>query len=170
MMCLAIREMGLRGSPSECGQEQDRLSSCLNLMACVITWARLDSIAVVVPESVHYHRDAIKAIPQKPKAPACDLLFRVCTAASIHLLGRSARKHRASRQPAARWSTGNSSSHRPAQLLLGVSSPSTHQDSHRSKPDLDSQKADLARFGRSIPCGEEPAAHTIRYSCKGTVR
>lgn len=32
---------------------QDRLSSCLNLMACVITWARLDSIAVVLPESVH---------------------------------------------------------------------------------------------------------------------
>ena len=93
-MCLAIRRMGLRVSPSECRLEQDRLSSCLNLMACVITWARLDSIAVVVPESVHNHRGAI---PQKPKAPAYDLLFRVCTAASIHLLGRSARKHPASR-------------------------------------------------------------------------
>ena len=128
-------------------------------MACVITWARLDSIAVVVPESVHNHRGAI---PQKPKAPAYDLLFRVCTAASIHLLGRSARKHRASRQPAARWSTGISSSYQPAaHHLLCLRFQSIPSRGHRSKPDLDSQKADLARFGRSIPCGEEPAAHAI---------
>ena len=117
MMYLAVNEMGLRVSPSECRLQPDRLSSCLNLMACVITRARLDSIAVVVPESVHNHRDAI---PQKPKAPAYDLLFRVCTAAPIHLLGRSARKHRASRQPAARWSTGISSSYHPAHHLLCV--------------------------------------------------
>lgn len=117
-MCLAIRRMGLRVSPSECRLEQDRLSSCLNLMACVITRARLDSIAVVVPESVHNHRDAI---PQKPKAPAYDLLFRVCTAASIHLLGRSARKHRASRQPLYDGLQGISPSHQPARFLLDAS-------------------------------------------------
>lgn len=74
MMYLAVNEMGLRVSPSECRLEPDRLSSCLNLMACVITRARLDSIAVVVPESVHNQRGAI---PQKPKAPAYDLLSRV---------------------------------------------------------------------------------------------
>ena len=92
---------------------QDRLSSCLNLMACVITWARLDSIAVVVPESVHYHRDAI---PQRPKAPAYDLLY---------FLGYA-------QQPRSTFSVGTPESiaHHASQLLRWIIS-STLQATHR---------------------------------------
>jgi hypothetical protein len=146
---------------------QDRLSSCLNLMACVITRARLDSIAVVVPESVHSHRDQgdLGRHPPEAKGPCLRsaVLFRVCTAASIHLLGRNARKHRASRQPTAMMDhLFNTSSNTPPALHL--ISIKTFFLGSRSKPER--QKADLARFGRSIPCGEEPAAHTIRYSAR----
>lgn len=121
--------------------------------------ARLDSIAVVVPESVHSHRDAI---PQRPKAPAYDLLY---------FLGYA-------QQPRSTFSVGTPESiaHYASQLLRWIISfntssntpPALHLISiktfflgSRSKPER--QKADLARFGRSIPCGEEPAAHTIRY-------
>jgi hypothetical protein len=52
----------------------DRLSSCLFLMACVITRARLDSIAILVREVCALIETPS---PQKPKAPACDLLSRV---------------------------------------------------------------------------------------------
>ena len=61
----------------------DRLSSCLFLMACVITRARLDSI--VVPESVHNHRDAI---PPEAKGPCLRSAFQGMHHSSLDPLSR----------------------------------------------------------------------------------
>jgi hypothetical protein len=145
----------------------DRLSSCLFLMACVITRARLDSIAILVREVCAL----IETPSPRSQRPLPAIFFLgLCTAASIHSLGRSARKHPSCITPAARWTI--SSSHQATRRLLCVRYPSivSIESFMVQSPTSRDKKADLASFGRSIPCGEEPAAHTMLAADKGTVR